>query len=337
VADLTLAVAATSVAVDRVIPGNDAIATMRKTLFLFLILLSVVMGAAAQQRAIPDLWGHRVHDEAHVLSQATIDRLEVILKEHEDSTTNQIAVLIIPSLEGEDLEGYSIRVAHDTWKLGQKNRDNGVLLLIALDDRKMRIEVGQGLEGVLTDAICSRIIRNEMAPHFREQQYEEGVTAAVQAIIKAIRNEYQADDDDDNLQSGLSWKERLFMGVFVFTILGIFTVLGVFVPGGSGWFLYAFLIPFYATFPMFILNTSGGLILLGLYLVCFPIARLIAGKTAWGKQMANKAKSSSRRNGGGWSGGSWSSGRSGGSSSSSFGGGFSGGGSFGGGGSSGSW
>jgi uncharacterized protein len=309
---------------------------MRKALFLFLILLSVVVGAAAQQRAIPDLWGHRVHDEAHVLSQATIDRLEVILKEHEDSTTNQIAILIIPSLEGEDLEGYSIRVAHDTWKLGQKNRDNGVLLLIALDDRKMRIETGQGLEGVLTDAICSRIIRNEMAPHFREQQYEEGVTAAVQAIIKAIRNEYQADADDDTLQPGLSWTERLVMGLFVFTILGIFTVLGIFVPGGSGWFLYAFLIPFYATFPMFILNTTGGLILLALYLVCFPIARLIAGRTAWGKRMAKMAKGNSPRNGSGWSGGSWSSGRSGGSRS--FGGGFSGGGgSFGGGGSSGSW
>ena len=330
-------VAATSVAVGRVIHGNDAIATMRKALFLFLILLLAVTGAAAQQRAIPDLWGHRVHDEAHVLSQATIDNLEGILKEHEDSTTNQIAILIIPSLEGEDLEGYAIRVAHDTWKLGQKNRDNGVLLLIALDDRKMRIETGQGLEGVLTDAICSRIIRHEMAPYFREQQYEEGVTAAVQAIIKAIRNEYQADDDNDSLQPGLSWKERLFMGVFVFTILGIFTVLGVFVPGGSGWFLYAFLIPFYATFPMFILNTTGGLILLGLYVVCFPIAKLVAGNTAWGKQMAKKAKSSSRRNGGGWSGGSWSSGRSGGSSS-SFGGSFSGGGgSFGGGGASGSW
>ncbi len=309
---------------------------MRKTLFLFLVLLSTVMGAAAQQRAIPDLWGHRVHDEAHVLSQATIDRLEVILKEHEDSTTNQIAVLIISSLEGEDLEGYSIRVAHDTWKLGQKNRDNGVLLLIALDDRKMRIEAGQGLEGVLTDAICSRIIRNEMAPHFREQQYEEGVTAAVQAIIKAIRNEYQADADDDTLQPGLSWTERLVIGLFVFTILGIFTVIGIFVPGGGGWFLYAFLIPFYATFPIFILNTTGGLILLVLYLVCFPIARLVAGKTAWAKRMASTAKRSSSRNGGGWSGGSWSSGRSG--SSSSFGGGFSGGGgSFGGGGASGSW
>lgn len=314
---------------------------MSKTLVLFLMVLSVVTGAAAQQRAIPDLWGHRVHDEAHVLSQAAIDRLEVLLKEHEDSTTNQIAILIIPSLEGEDLEGYSIRVAHDAWKLGEKNRDNGVLLLVALEDRKMRIEVGHGLEGVLTDAICSRIIRNEMAPHFREQQYEEGVTAAVQAIIKAIRNEYQADAADDSLQPGLSWQERLFMGLFVFTILGIFTAVGVFVPGCSGWFLYAFLIPFYATFPMFILNTTGGLILLVLYLVCFPLAKLIIGKTPWGKRMAEKAakNSSRRRSGGSWSGGSWSGGWSGGSSSSSssrssFSG---GGGSFGGGGASGSW
>jgi uncharacterized protein len=328
-----LAVVVTLVAAGRAIHGNDA--TMRKTFLLFLIVFSTVMGAAAQQRAIPDLWGHRVHDEAHVLSQATIDRLEILLKEHEDSTTNQIAVLIIPSLEGEDLEGYAIRVAHDTWKLGQKNRDNGVLLLVALEDRKMRIEVGQGLEGVLTDAVCGRIIRNEMAPHFREQQYEEGVSAAVQAIIKAIRHEYQA-EGDDGMQVGLSWTERLLMGVFIFGILGIFTALGLFVPGCSGWFLYAFLIPFYATFPMFILNTTGGLILLVLYLVCFPIVKLIVGKTPWGKRMAKSTKSTSRRRGSSWSGGSWSSGWSSGSSSS--GGGFSGGGgSFGGGGASGSW
>lgn len=294
------------------------------------------MGTAAQQRAIPELWGHRVHDDAHVLSQAAIDRLEVLLKEHEDSTTNQIAVLIIQSLEGEDLEGYSIRVAHDTWKLGQKNRDNGVLLLIAVDDHKMRIEVGQGLEGVLTDAVCGRIIRNEMAPYFREQQYEEGVSAAVQAIIRAIRNEYQA-DGNDSAQAGLSWRERLVMGVFVFIILGVFTVFGLFVPGCAGWFLYAFLIPFYATFPMFILHTTGGLILLALYLVGFPIAKLIIGKTPLGQRMAKSAKITNRRRGSSWSGGSWSSGWSSGSSSSSRGGFSGGGGSFGGGGASGSW
>src|SRR5690349_15121858 len=123
---------------------------MKKVIFLFLLLAQT--WAYAQQTAVPKLWGH-VHDEAHILSSATIDRLESILKAEEDSTSNQIAVLIIPSLQDESLTEYSLRVAHTEWKLGQENKDNGVLLLIVVDDHQVRIEVGYGLEGVLTDAI----------------------------------------------------------------------------------------------------------------------------------------------------------------------------------------
>jgi uncharacterized protein len=114
---------------------------------------------AFAQRAVPDHGGVWVHDEANVLSPATKAQLEALLKAERDSTSNQIAVLIVPSLEGEDIDGYGIRVA-DAWKLGTKKNDNGVLLLVALQDKKVRIEVGQGLEGVLTDALSSRINRN---------------------------------------------------------------------------------------------------------------------------------------------------------------------------------
>lgn len=310
---------------------------------LILMLLLISGSSTFAQRAVPQLWGHQVHDEAHVLSQQTIEQLEKQLTAYEDSTTNQIAVLVIPSLDDEVLEEYALRVAHDEWKLGQKGKDNGVLLLIAVDDHKMRIESGYGLEGVLTDAVSSRIIRNEIAPHFREQDYDAGVTAGVQAIIRAIAGEFVADDVSANSLEPpeMGWTERILIGAFVFGILGVFTFLGLFVPGCGGWFLYAFLIPFYAVFPSFVLSADGGYVTFLTYIIGFPILKASLGRTAWGKRMSSKMKSSggSGGSGGGWSSGSgWSGGSSGGSSGGGFGGGFSGGGGgFGGGGSSGSW
>jgi uncharacterized protein len=196
----------------------------------------------------------------------------------------------------------------------------------------MRIETGYGLEGVLTDAISSRIIRNKLAPNFRQNEFDEGVTEGINAIIAAIGGEYKADDDEAAIDLGL--KEKILIGIFVFGILGVFTVIGLFVPGCAGWFLYAFLIPFYAAFPMVILGTSAGLGVLGSYVIVFPILKILLGQTGWGKEMARKMATSNRRSGRGWSSGSgWSMGGGGRSS-----GGFSGGGgSFGGGGSSGSW
>ncbi|HEY3404179.1 MAG TPA: TPM domain-containing protein [Ohtaekwangia sp.] len=310
---------------------------MKKIVPLLFAFLSLTVSA---QRAVPELWGHRVHDEAHILSAATVEQLEQMLKLHEDSTTNQIAVLIIPSLDGEVLEEYSIRVAHDVWKLGQANNDNGVLLLIAVDDRKMRIEVGQGLEGVLTDALTGRIIRNEIAPHFREQEYDAGVTAGVDAIIQAIGNEYyaEAESSDGAFEPvEMSWKEKLLIGAFIFGILGVFTFLGLFVPGCTGWFMYAFLIPFYAAFPMAVLGVDGGLTALGIYVISFPILKIILNNTPWGKRMGSKMNQG-KSGGKGWTSGSgWFGGGSFGGGSSG-GGGFSGGGGgFSGGGSSGSW
>ena len=297
--------------------------------FIFANHLSVVA-----QKSLPELWGLHVHDEAKVLSQQTVDHLENQLKVYEDSTSNQIAILIIASLAGEPIEEYSLRVA-EKWKLGQKEKDNGALLLIAVDDHKMRIETGYGLEGVLTDALCSRIIRNELAPSFRENDYDAGVTAGINAIIAAIGGEYTAEDTDEQAMQDLGWKERLLIGMFIFGILGVFTCVGLFVPGCTGWFLYAFLIPFYATFPMVVLGTNGGLATLGAYMIGFPLLKMVLNKTPWGRRMATKIGDGKGGRGSGWSSVS---GWSGGGGSSGGGGGFSGGGgSFGGGGSSGSW
>ena len=130
--------------------GNGKI--QRCLLIFAYCLLVLAPQLTLAQKAVPELWGQRVHDDAHILKQETIDALEQRLKLYEDSTSNQIAVLIVPSLEEEVMEEYTLRVA-ETWKLGTENKDNGVLLFIAIGDRKARIEVGEGLEGALTDCL----------------------------------------------------------------------------------------------------------------------------------------------------------------------------------------
>jgi uncharacterized protein len=156
----------------------------------FLVAIVLLLNASAfSQRAVPAHGGVWVHDEANVLSPGTIAQLEQILKAERDSTSNQIAILIVPSLEGEDIDGFGIRVA-DAWKAGDVKKDNGVIFIVSIQDRKMRIEVGQGLEGVLTDALSSRINRNEVAPQFRQGNYDAGILAGTIAIIQAIKGTY---------------------------------------------------------------------------------------------------------------------------------------------------
>lgn len=262
------------------------------------------------------------------MKQTTIDQLEKELRVYEDSSSNQIAILIVQSLEGEVIEEYSLKVA-EKWKLGTKSKDNGVLLLIAIDDHKMRIEVGHGLEGVLTDAQSNRIIRNEMAPNFRRGNYDEGVLAAITAMEKAIGGEYTADEADDpsnDLDSMDTGTKILIAGV-IFLFLGLFAGIGLFSDGVMTWILYAFLMPFYA---IFLGALFSWWIFLG-YTVLYPLLRLWITKS--GKKLMKW------QSGGGGSGSSWSSGSSSSSWGSSSGGSsFSGGGgSFGGGGSSGGW
>ena len=187
--------------------------TLLRVRLLFCFCLFLITNSFAQ-KPIPELWGQRVHDDAHILQQSTIDQLEKRLKSYEDSTSNQIAILIVQSLDGSPIEEYSIRVA-EKWKLGQKGKDNGVLLILAVDYHKIRIEVGQGLEGVLTDALSSRIIRNEIAPALRRGDYDDGVIAGIHGIIKAIGGEYSAEEtsSDD------------ITGIVIAIIVGLFFVI----------------------------------------------------------------------------------------------------------------
>jgi len=141
---------------------------------------------------VPPLTG-RVVDLAHVLPADVAASLTRDLEVHETKTSNQVAVLILPSLEGEPLESFSHRVG-TTWKLGQKGTDNGVLLLIALRERKVRIEVGYGLEGALTDLRSAHIIRQEIVPRFRSGDLPGGIAAGVQAILGTIEGTYKAEE-----------------------------------------------------------------------------------------------------------------------------------------------
>jgi uncharacterized protein len=318
-------------------------------IFLFALLLLASQSSYSQKK-VPPLDNKRVHDEANVLSSSTVEQLEVQLKQFEDSTSNQIAILIVNSLEGEIIEDYALRVAgwneqkQEGWKLGQANKDNGVLLLIAVDDHKMRIEVGYGLEGILTDALSNRIIRNEMAPNFRRGDYDAGVILAINAIIRGIGGEYVADESDINTRGGeaLTGKNKGAIVLLIFGLLFLFTHSGLTAKGATGWVMYFFMIPFYAIFPAIALGWTGGLSSLGAYLIGYPILKVIFNKMGWTKdpRTGGGGKSGSGgtwSSGSGWYGGGWG---SGGGSGSSWGGGggFSGGGgSFGGGGSSGSW
>ena len=283
---------------------------------------------------IPFLAGH-VNDTAGIISPETVTRLEALLKEHEDSTSNQVVVLTISDLEGEEIEQFSIKVV-ESWKLGRKGKDNGVLLLISRDDRKVRIEVGRGLEGDLPDITCGAIIRKEIVPRFKEGDYDGGVVAGVTAILGAIQGSYTA-DASDAAEGGLGTMGTIIAIVVFVTVVGVFTVLAAFSTGCMTWFLYLFLIPFWFAFPTAILGMRAGLITLGVYAVGFLLFRAWTGTTAAGKAVMKRwgmKAGAAGGSGGGWfsSGGGWSSGGS------SSGGGFSGGGGgFSGGGASGGW
>jgi uncharacterized protein len=208
-----------------------------------LILTGLVSAGLAYALDVPPLTG-RIVDTARLLSMELLASLSEELAAHERRTGNQIAVLTVPSLEGEPLEGFSHRVA-STWKLGQKGTDNGVLLLVAPQDRRVRIEVGYGLEGVLTDAMTSRIIRNEIVPRFRTGDYGQGIESGVTAILRTIEGTYVPTSNDRDSSSGREvgrWGGLLpavLVGAVVGAILvGLTRTLGV-LGGGLLAFLLA--------------------------------------------------------------------------------------------------
>ena len=150
-------------------------------------LLSLALlctGAIAAEIAVPALTG-RVIDTTGTLTKAQKDTLDQVLTAFESRKGSQLVVLIVPTTAPESIEQFGIRVA-DIWKPGRKKIDDGAILLIAKNDRALRLEVGYGLEGVLTDALSKRIIDQTIVPRFKEQDYCAGITQGVQQIMRAI-------------------------------------------------------------------------------------------------------------------------------------------------------
>jgi uncharacterized protein len=140
--------------------------------------------------AIPTLRDY-VNDEANLLRPDERAALTAKLRDFENATSNQIFILTTPSLDGMDIETYSIEVA-EAWKAGQKGTDNGIIIVVAPTERKMRIEVGYGLEGAVPDGLAGEIIRDHLVPAFRENAYARGFNDAVDALIAATKGEYTA-------------------------------------------------------------------------------------------------------------------------------------------------
>ena len=141
---------------------------------------------------VPKLSG-RINDYAGLIDPATERQLDAALAQLEQTDSTQIVVLTVASLEGSSIEQFAIRVA-EQWQPGQKGLDNGVILLVAKKERKIRIEVGYGLEGELTDLVAARIIRNRIVPEFKAGRFDQGIIVGVAAIVGAVRGEFTALD-----------------------------------------------------------------------------------------------------------------------------------------------
>src|ERR1700750_2107115 len=162
---------------------------MKLARHILLVLAAFVcwMSFASADVAVPVLTA-RVTDQTGTLSAADTAALEQKLKDFESRKGSQIAVLIVPTTQPEDIAQYSIRVA-EQWKLGRKGIDDGALLIVAKDDRRLRIEVGYGLEGALNDATANRIISEIITPKFKQGDFVGGINAGVDRMISVIDGE----------------------------------------------------------------------------------------------------------------------------------------------------
>ena len=225
---------------------------------LLLLLFAAWLAPYAQCLEVPAFKGY-VNDYAEMISPRSEERLERALQSFELSDSTQVAVLTVNSLEGDSLEDFSIRVA-EKWGVGQKGKDNGVLLLVAKQERQARLEVGYGLEGVLTDLLAGRIIDDVITPRFKAGQLDEGFEAGVVAVVQAVRGEFKGDPRParrGGKREPSPLVSYLFLGGLFIAFLGsasrklgmvagavilpIAVLLGL--PSAFGWLLLLFLIP----------------------------------------------------------------------------------------------
>lgn len=190
-----------------------------RSLLLYIFLFFAVTASGQDFPAKPN---RLVNDYTNTLSAAEVNALEQKLVAFDDSTSTQIAVVLIPTLDGYDISDYGTRLAH-SWGIGTAGNDNGVLLLVSLGDRKVTIQTGYGVEGALPDAIAKRIIEREIKPNFKEANFYRGLEAGTDAIISYTKGEYKAEKKpQQNGKSGNS----LFIIIIIIVILVILSKRG---------------------------------------------------------------------------------------------------------------
>lgn len=189
---------------------------MKKNIITIITVFFVINLVALK---VPDLKG-RVNDYANILISSEESKINQFLQQEENKTSTQFVLLTIPSLEDENLEDYSIRVA-EKWKIGQKGLDNGVLLLVALKEKKIRIEVGYGLESIMTDIKSGYIIRKHIVPEFKSGNYFQGIALGLSAITGLVSQEYDISSEElakYQKQERRSKRTQIPFG-FIFTLL----------------------------------------------------------------------------------------------------------------------
>lgn len=278
---------------------------------LFLVLTLALTSLSAEIN-FPSLSG-RVVDNASLLSQEK-DNLTKLLAAHEKKTTNQFVVVTLKTLEGQEIEEYGYQLGRH-WGIGQKGKDNGVLLIVAPNERKVRIEVGYGLEGVLTDKISHDIIQEKIIPYFKKQDYVGGIESATNSILQALDGEYTVSESSDSLIEPTFSEDYytfLFFAAFVFSLFANYFIS---LFGKKSRIYVAVVAATIASFiTYFFVEDIFSSILMWLFTFFLIITHDSSGKGSSGSSYSSSS-----------------------SSSSSFGGFSGGGGSFGGGGSSGSW
>jgi uncharacterized protein len=186
------------------------------------LALSVVFSASlfAQTPNLPPKPTRYITDQAGVIDASTLDSVNSQLEQFEKDTSNQFVVAIYPSLpDNTEIAPYAVEL-YNAWHLGQAGRDNGVILLVAVNDHKMTIGTNRGLNGALTDALCNRIIDQVIAPRFKQNDYSGGVQAGVNAIIAATKGEFKGDGTtaDQHKDQGVPWV-AIIIFIIIFIIL----------------------------------------------------------------------------------------------------------------------
>ncbi len=240
-----------------------------KKICLFIILLLCFWPFLAYGLDVPKLQGY-VNDYAGMISPSVKSKIEERLRTFEQSDSTQIVILTIPSLEGENIEEFGIKVA-ERWKIGQQGKDNGAILIVSKQERKIRIEVGYGLEGRLTDLTAGRIIDLVIKPRFKQGDFDGGFVAGVSSLIDATRGEFTAERRPvHQRQRGVPPFLTFFLFLAVFTLIlgSVSRVLGGVVGGiGLPAFVHLALLP--VGIPLVILlaivGFGGGFFLPGLF------------------------------------------------------------------------